>query len=76
MLLLLIFTFLIFPALSDIFCLLLSHFVVLFFVFPRLLLKHFGLSTSSTHLLDILSLHHVLIPHLHPRVEEALDEVG
>ncbi len=30
----------------------------------------------SPHLFDILSLHHILIPHLHPWVEEALDEVG
>lgn len=27
------------------------------------------------HLFDILPFHHVLIPHLHPRVEEAFDEV-
>lgn len=31
---------------------------------------------ESPHLFDILSLHHILVPHLHSWVEEALDEVS
>lgn len=31
---------------------------------------------KKSHLFDILSLHHILMPHLHARVEEAFDEVS
>lgn len=31
---------------------------------------------TEAHLFDILSFHHILIAHLHPRVEEAFDEVS
>ena len=33
------------------------------------------LDVLSPHLFDVLSLHHILIPHFHSRVEEALYEV-